>query len=733
MPRKPYAFDNYPVIRSNQNGIYSYGPTHPVTWLHFGFGATFDERGQVKTVADRWSWRFLASRLNLLDCFSGYVVLPSQIGPLEANAYKAKGNSVLELAKSYTETVDGVFLWYCEDKIDAIKYFGLQSVVGLANGPDSLQETSEQGEKSIPTDGIGFPTRQVWTPPSSARRSASDLWRLNESRLELLRSKDIINNSVEELHGHAEDLMLQAGELPSLSTREALANSAFLIERPVYLDTKTTLDDLIRAVLILLGLCVPFAFAVERLLIGATTIYRQIAGFTGFFLCTFLILFFTHPAFAISATPIVIFLGFAVVVLSSLVIFIIMRKFEVELKVLQGLTSTVHAADVSRFSTVMAAMSMGISTMRRRPLRTFLTATTIILLTFTILCFASFGTQTGIVRLFLDASPDYSGVFVHDVNWSNFNLEVLDVLRGRWSQTTTICPRMWISPKTEQNQGPLLTHEDGSAPLALKGVLGLASEEIALRPDLQNLMGTDTRNWDGRVFITQAVSEYTGLKEGDAAIVGGLRLSVGKILEGSQLATVTDMDRNSILPVDFVTMQSVIDTAKQQQQQQRKADTLAREVQQNWAHLPTDSVVIVSLTNARIMGANLHAVTLYTSNNWSAAELAADLAKVLDLSISATRPEGVFRHTLGLIVQASGAKDLFFPVVLGGLVIFGTMLGSVADREREIYTFSSLGLAPPHVASLFFAEAMVYSVLGGMGGYLIAQAMMKMLSFLAGL
>ena len=75
--------------------------------------------------------------------------------------------------------------------------------------------------------------------------------------------------------------------------------------------------------------------------------------------------------------------------------------------------------------------------------------------------------------------------------------------------------------------------------------------------------------------------------------------------------------------------------------------------------------------------------------------------------------------------------DLFFPVVLGGLVIFGTMLGSVADREREIYTFSALGLSPRHVATLFFAESLVYSLLGGMGGYLLAQATMKILAMLA--
>jgi hypothetical protein len=59
------------------------------------------------------------------------------------------------------------------------------------------------------------------------------------------------------------------------------------------------------------------------------------------------------------------------------------------------------------------------------------------------------------------------------------------------------------------------------------------------------------------------------------------------------------------------------------------------------------------------------------------------------------------------------------------------MLGSVADREREIYTFSALGLAPRHVATLFFAESMVYSLVGGMGGYLLAQGSLKILTLLA--
>jgi len=45
----------------------------------------------------------------------------------------------------------------------------------------------------------------------------------------------------------------------------------------------------------------------------------------------------------------------------------------------------------------------------------------------------------------------------------------------------------------------------------------------------------------------------------------------------------------------------------------------------------------------------------------------------------------------------------------------------VTDREREIFTFSSMGLAPAHVAVLFIAEAAMYAVIGGMGGYLLGQ------------
>jgi ABC-type antimicrobial peptide transport system permease subunit len=55
-------------------------------------------------------------------------------------------------------------------------------------------------------------------------------------------------------------------------------------------------------------------------------------------------------------------------------------------------------------------------------------------------------------------------------------------------------------------------------------------------------------------------------------------------------------------------------------------------------------------------------------------------------------------------------------------------MGSIVDREKEIFTYSALGLSPPDVGMLFFAESAIYSVIGGMGGYLFSQVVAKLLS-----
>ena len=729
---KVYAYDDFQVLRSNQNGAYSLGPgENPEGGRYYrGFAALFDARGQVEYASSLSTERGVHVGLVMHHCRHRALPLPPLVEARPVKVLDGETNGTLFAEKSYFQTYDGVVSWFCERKVKSVKLFGLQSCVALVNGPEGvLAPPPEPGageeEAGHPETGTGLsmlePPPQ---PPQSARLAGADLWRLNEARMALLRRRSLAESSLEELHGRAEDLLLAASKTNSAAEAEALATSAFLGQRKVYTKVRGTLDDLVHAVLILLALSVPFAFALERLLVGSTSVYRQIGYFAGFFVFTFLLLYLTHPAFAIAKTPIIIFLGFAIVLLSGLVIVIIMRKFEVELKVLQGLESTVHAADVSRFGTVMAAMSMGISSMRRRPLRTGLTAVTIILLTFTILCFASFGTKTGIVRIFQRPAPGYSGVLVRNVNWGALDPGLLDLVAGRWGKRAVLAPRLWVTPETESKDGLLLSLADGAEPLALRGAVGFARQEFEQRQDLLQLFGA-RHDFDRSVWLTSPVAGHLGLAEGDEVLVNGQQLVLAGIIDSASLAGVSDLDESEIVPIDFVEMGPV--RKELGRQMAAEGDTVEST---SWETLPLDSVVFTSAAAARRMGGRLRLISVYTRKLEEAEEIGEELARSLLLPVTATRVEGVYRHVLGTTIRASGAKDLFFPILLGGLIIFGTMLGSVADREREIYTFSALGLAPQHVAGLFFAEAMTYSVLGGMGGYLLAQASMKVLTLL---
>jgi hypothetical protein len=64
--------------------------------------------------------------------------------------------------------------------------------------------------------------------------------------------------------------------------------------------------------------------------------------------------------------------------------------------------------------------------------------------------------------------------------------------------------------------------------------------------------------------------------------------------------------------------------------------------------------------------------------------------------------------------------------VISIFIVLNTMIGSVYERRREIGIYTSVGLAPSHVAFLFIAEAMAFAVLSVVLGYLVAQAAAKL-------
>jgi hypothetical protein len=621
--------------------------------------------------------------------------------------------------------------------------------------------------------GEGVSLSDQFDHPVAVDRSARDLLTLNSYRLKLLRNSRINHESLERLNGEANDIRADAeamivhadGDkskvvgLKSPWQRIAAGMGASdAISRLTYNPLTGVMKDLVTAVVLLLLLAMPFAYALERLLVGTPHIYRQIGWFAAFFLATFAVLFLVNPAFQIAATPIIIFLAFTIILLSSLVIFILVRKLQAEIKKMQGLGTTVHSADVSRLSTMAAAVGMGISTMRRRPVRTLLTAITVVLLTFTILTFASFGSSWGIRKSYEGpvVGAPYRVLIRHQL-WSPIGNGVLDTVAGHLSAQGEVVARYWVSPTAQQakdiqentrdSMDFLISCEKTDKIVPISAAEGLDVRDVERQPHLKDLFHAQDslgkpvelarlELLDKGVILTDALSRELGLTGDDIGktqvLVKGVKLIYAGMVS-DRIGSFELCDGSSILPVDYqASAGSSVDTFAETSTTQSLSEMPDVESAQ-FVNVPMDQVVFVSPDTARLMGGQVRAITVYPNKDEQVYALGETSAKLSELPAYACGRAGVTRMIFTSLAEASGARDLLVPVLLGGMIIFATMLGSVSDREREIYTFSSLGLAPAHVASLFFAEAAIYAVVGGMGGYLLGQVVARLLGYLAAL
>ncbi|MGA2265802.1 MAG: M28 family peptidase [Phycisphaerae bacterium] len=608
--------------------------------------------------------------------------------------------------------------------------------------------------------GTGLSLDDPFDHPSAEPMTAHDLRTLNEYRLQLLREVRIHQESLEDLTGRAKDLEIDAQTHHGQASTDwyvGTLSAAAAFSRLVYIPLIDVMNDLVTAVVLLMLLAMPFAYALERLLIGTPHIYRQIAWFGLFFLLTFLLLFAVNPAFKIASTPVIIFLAFAIILLSSLVIFIMVRRLQTEVRKMQGLSATVHSVDVSRLSTMMAAVNMGISTMRRRPLRTLLTAVTVVLLTFTILTFASFGSSWGIWRTYEGAmsnSPPH--IAVRHPLWSPIAEGVYQTIRGRLGKDVEVVPRIWVSATAQEAKDAylagaslekLLSDERQERIVPMAAALGLEMADLKDangKPRQEELLAAfdpsarlDLLARDG-IFLTEAVAKDLRLTAADVGkarlLLSGMAFTYGGLVQ-DKLATVSMLEGSSVLPVDYEASSG--ESQENLSQQANLQLSLAEMPQVQSAQYVTfnvDRVVVISAARARLLGGTIRSLSIYPVAEKVSVirDLADTVARITQLPTHVGDQGGVYRLIFTSLAKASGWRDLLVPVVLGGLIIFATMLGSVSDREREIYTFSSLGLAPPHVASLFFAEAAMYAVIGGMGGYLLGQVVARLLAWLGG-
>ncbi len=717
------GFANVAMGKVNQIGYVNIPLISGKSWgadllPNFGQAMSFDEFGRTKYVSSREAYYKLFRAYGGVHVYAYAPLTSNFCGSLDlVNGFT---DGKFKNSRTNARVATGEGYAYADRDMKAKLYFSNETFM-LGSTPE---DPIGKGLSIKPEDLLNLNVSRV---------AIDNTIMLNLQRLEQLHKRNIFNGVIEQYHDKAEQHQIEAREAHAAGNINlARAHEVFgqTLAVRAYRPLRNMINDLVKSVLILLILTIPFAFALERLLVGSTNIYKQMMWILIFFIGTFLLLYFTHPAFALSQAPLIIFIAFFIIVMSVIVIYIVMNRFKSELLAMQGMDTSAHRVN-SENSMLLAAILIGVSSMRNRPVKTFLTILTVILLTFTIISFASFG-STEYVR------PVYMGDGSGEVRIESFLPQHVDLLQPTCQAVKDLYKdnyhvfyrsASYNSPFYMLTTYPLQTNiiynpdsKKDEKSLKLEAVVGFEEGEIAQSAQLTKLMQkpasipAGTEEYPG-VYLSDLTAAKLDLKPGDVFYLRSMKVRLDGVFKAADLDALTYLDNGKAVPPNFSETATAEETGVFAIFNNAYVDA------SNFIWSSPDLSMLTDYETANKLNGFVNAVVLYPKEgkNPDVLDDATDIAEVTFGIVYSNTANGVHRHFMAPVFSASGVSNLVVPLLLGALIILSSLLGSIADREREIFTFSALGLSPKDVSILFFAESGVYAVIGGLGGYLLSQ------------
>ena len=560
---------------------------------------------------------------------------------------------------------------------------------------------------------------------------AQDMWSIDDFRIQRLVRNNIRNEGVVKLHKDAADYIAKAKT--ALAARDyesfdAYSRAAWGYESRAYPDVTKTQQDVVNGVIFYLALMIPFAYFLERLFFGFSDLKRQLTYAFGIFLIVFAVFSQIHPAFKITLNAGIILLAFVMFALSVLVTVLVWQKFEQQLKQQARESTGTHAIDAGGSSIAVAAFALGVANMRRRRTRTVLTCTTLILLTFTVLAFTSVVQDLHFNQVPAPGTPVYSGILMRDPNWNALQAVAYRLLDDEFGKSRLVAPRGWFLG-TQPGEQTFLTLKRADREFGAKGAVGLSPQEKDITK-ITDALAAGRWFEPGDTLVTilpRKIADSLRITDADVGSAkvsfSGQDYTVIGILDQDKFKTINDLDQETMTPVDFVQMQQL--------QKQGKTDSSSGF--QQYLHLDPDVIFFVPYRTLVNMGGDLRSVAIGYGKDDAAVltDLRGNLMKRFDMNLYAASAGQINRFSSIGGNSTEGFTTILIPILIAALIVLNTMLGSVFERIKEIHIFSSIGLSPTHIGTLFMAEALVYAILGAVSGYILGQGVSKLLATFA--
>jgi hypothetical protein len=561
-------------------------------------------------------------------------------------------------------------------------------------------------------------------------QSALDLWTLNGMRLKNLQEHGVAAARAAALHDLSTGALLEARKARDARQYDrfvARSREAWGYEARAYPDVRYAADDTVDGIVFYFMLLLPFCFFMERLFFGSPDIRKQLAAAGVLFVFVFLLLHRVHPAFQLSLTPYIVFLAFIILALGLIIIALLVARFDSEMKSMTRASTGLHEADIGRLSATAVAISLGISNLRKRKLRTALTAVTLTLLTFTVLSFTSF--KTGIQFYTLDRPnrPPYQGALLRSLSWNSLPTSFLPYVQNAFGDKARVVPRAWYQAEDLESPYIDVRVPDKGVASTVQILLGLHADE----PDITHL--DDCLLPGGRWFLPEErmaclvpteLAERLGITPDDVGRATvellGTRYTVAGLLDSKRLDAFRDMDDESILPANFAMTQQVSQTSE---------EDFFMSTMKAAEHILSRNVLILPYQQTLDLSGSTRSVAVagFPDRETLKTTVEAFMSRVL-LAMFVGAGEAVRVYSSLGTTSVSGLSNLIIPILIAAFLVLNTMMGAVYERFREIGVYSAVGLAPNHVAALFLAEAAVFATIGAVLGYLLGQLLTLLLS-----
>jgi cell division protein FtsX len=564
--------------------------------------------------------------------------------------------------------------------------------------------------------------------PDTSLNTARDITAINQTRLDRFFKYRIISPGIKQLHQSAVAEIKAAEEAQSKmdwgeAQRHARAAWGYALKaHPVIM---ATANDVVNGVVFYLFLLLPFSYFVERLFIGHQLLIRQLGWSIAIFISSFILLRLIHPAFEIVQNPTMIFVAFVMGVLALIVISFILGKFDASLRDLRQAQTGTHSVDIKRGSVAMAAFNLGVSNMRRRKARTFLTTLTLVVMTFIVLSFTSIVSDLQLNETPSDHKAAYAGMLIRTPGLDPLEQTTYRTVANEFDGKGVVVRRGYYYGADIGDTG-VLTLQRADRVAEVRTMLGLEPDEAKVTHPDQALLkgGRWFRPGDKNVMILPSpLAEQLKVDPKDVGTAqvtyAGVPYTVIGIVDPGILRSLEDLDGDGIMPPDF-------SLSRRYQESTQSSNAAFR----SYLRIDPANVFILPADTALSLGADTRNLAVRFDDPNQTRKSLDELMPRLRLNMYASVPNkaGELEVKQFSVIQGSktgGLALILVQLAIASVFVLNTMIASVYERTKEIGIFSAIGLAPNHISMLFFAESLVYGILGAVAGYFVAQGTAK--------